>query len=143
MRSEFGQRLFAARKLSKRTQVQVCKAVGLKQGSYAELESVGQGSSYTPKIAAYLGVNTEWLAYGEGEMLSSAVARHEPPSSELSPGAVHLGNWLDKIGNAERHARVAHACMSLILQELDGPHRQPTPEPDPLSRTPRVERQAR
>lgn len=93
------------------------------------------------KAAAFLRVDHNWLATGKGSMVP--VHTTTPPDDQLSPGAVHLGHWLDKIGNAERHSRVAHACMALILQELDGPHLQPTPEPDPLSRTPRVERQAR
>ena len=93
------------------------------------------------KAAAFLRVDHNWLATGKGSMIPAHTTA--TPDEQLSPGAVHLGNWLDKIGNAERHARVAHACMSLILQELDGPHLQPTPEPDPLSRTPRVARQAR
>ena len=75
MRSDFGQRLLDARKRAKRTQAQLCAAVGLKQGSYAELEATGQGSSYTPKIAAYLGVSVNWLAYGQGAM----DAHKEPP----------------------------------------------------------------
>ena len=63
--------------------------------------------------------------------------------AELSPGAVHLGRWLDKIKDADRRSRIAHVCMAIVLQELDGPHLQPTPEPDPGSRTPRAARQDR
>lgn len=70
MRSEFGQRLFLARKHAKLTQAQMAKASGMaSQGTYSELERTGQGSSYTPAFARVTGVSVDWLASGIGQML--------------------------------------------------------------------------
>jgi transcriptional regulator with XRE-family HTH domain len=61
-RTPFGQRLYDARKKAKLTQVKLAKAAGMAQGTLAELEWDGQGSSYTPMLAAACGVSAEWLA---------------------------------------------------------------------------------
>lgn len=61
-RTPFGERLFTARKKAKLTQVKLAKAAGMAQGTLAELEWEGQGSSYTPMLAAACGVSAEWLA---------------------------------------------------------------------------------
>jgi transcriptional regulator with XRE-family HTH domain len=61
-RTAFGQRLYDARKNAKLTQVKLAKAAGMSQGNLAELEWEGQGSSYTPMLAAACGVSAEWLA---------------------------------------------------------------------------------
>lgn len=69
MRSEFGQRLFAARKRANLTQTALAAAVGATQSNYGELENKGQMSRLTPAIASVCGVSVQWLAYGRGEML--------------------------------------------------------------------------
>lgn len=144
MKSEFGKRLFEARKRAKKTQMQLCKAIGMAQGTYTRLESVGQGSSYTPKIAAFLGVNTEWLAYGEGEMLSTGApptaantqAESAPAAAGPSYDAQSLGYYLDKITDPDQRAKTARAALQLILRQVDGPPPEPPiPEPEPVSKT--------
>lgn len=94
MRSDFGNRLLQARKHAKLTQVELAKRVGMSQGTYAELEKNGNGSSYTPAIAEVCGVSTNWLAYNKGEMVAGNVApaavgdRRIPLISH-----VQAGNW--------------------------------------------------
>jgi len=64
-RTEFGRRLYDARIKAGLTQAQLAKQAGLKsQGTIAEMEWIGQGSSSTPALAAALGVTPEWLASG-------------------------------------------------------------------------------
>lgn len=69
-RSEFGARLFKARKFAKLTQAQLSKkAGGPGQSTIAELELSGMGSSHTAQLANACGVRPEWLSDGSGSML--------------------------------------------------------------------------
>lgn len=108
MRSEFGQRLLQARKHAQMTQVQAAKAVGMSQGTYAELEREGKGSSYTVSLAKQFGVNPEWLATGIGEMLWSNVSDINSYSGEVPVISwIQAGNWQEAAdtfqpGDAER-----------------------------------------
>jgi transcriptional regulator with XRE-family HTH domain len=79
-RSEFGQRLFDARKHSELTQQELAKAVGTSQANLAELEKKGTGSALTPAIANRCGVSVEWLAYGQGEMFWQQAKEPAVPS---------------------------------------------------------------
>lgn len=65
VRTEFGERLFRARKEAKLTQTQLGEKVGLSQGTIGELEWIGQGSSKTPQLAAACGVTAAYLATGK------------------------------------------------------------------------------
>lgn len=65
-RSEYGARLFAARKNAGLTQAQLATAAGIKQPTIAELEKFGQGSTHTTRLALALRVDPEWLANGVG-----------------------------------------------------------------------------
>lgn len=73
-RAPFGQRLFDARTKAKLTQEALAKLVGMSQSTLGELEYTGQGSSFTPQIAAACGVRAEWLATGEGDMVAPVPA---------------------------------------------------------------------
>lgn len=68
-RSDFGARLYAARKHAGMSQTEVAKAVQISQGTYAQAEKSGQSSGQVTRLAAVLGVNADWLATGEGNML--------------------------------------------------------------------------
>ena len=68
-RTDFGQRLAAARKHADLTQGALAKQVGMSQSAYSEAEKSGLGSAFTPQIAKACGVNVDWLATGEGEMI--------------------------------------------------------------------------
>jgi transcriptional regulator with XRE-family HTH domain len=139
MRTEFGQRLYDARKRAKKTQVQLCKAVGMSQGNYTDLETSGQSSGFTPKIAAFLGVSVQWLAYGEGEMTAESL-----PLSQAGQVGERFERWLNKINDRDVRERVADAAMQIVYQALDrqaGLLPQPTPEPEAQSKKPHASRQ--
>jgi SOS-response transcriptional repressor LexA len=69
-RSDFGQRLWQARKHAKLTQTQLAKLANIKsQSTVAELERSGLGSAFTPALARVTGVSVDWLANGVGHML--------------------------------------------------------------------------
>lgn len=140
MRTEFGQRLFEARKRAKKTQVQLCKAVGMSQGNYTDLETNGQSSGFTPKIAAFLGVSVDWLAYGEGPI--------NPPSE--APAVVDQDGerftyWLRKIEDRDLRDRARDAAMQILYSAGDGqwPPAPPTPEPPVQSKKQPALRQVR
>jgi len=86
-RSEFGTRLFLARQHAGLSQVALAKKAGMSQSSYAQAESVGNGSALTLQIAAACGVRPEWLATGKGEMLTNvrAVEHDLDAHPDLSP----------------------------------------------------------
>jgi len=61
---------------AKLTQINAAKKAKMAQGTLAELEQEGQGSSYTAQLAEIYGVNPNWLATGKGKML--ATNEHDP-----------------------------------------------------------------
>lgn len=71
-RTPFGERLHQARKAAKLTQPQLAKAAGMAQSTLAELEYIGNGSSFTAQLAEKLKVRPEWLANGSGPMKDAA-----------------------------------------------------------------------
>jgi transcriptional regulator with XRE-family HTH domain len=80
-RTDFGCRLFQARKSAKLTQAEAAKAVGIKQSTLSELENDGMGSAYTPALASLYGVSAIWLATGEGERTAGVPERSKSPLS--------------------------------------------------------------
>lgn len=94
--TEFGERLRAARRYAKLSQVQLGRAVGLAQSTIAEAERKHEGSSKTAQIAAVTGVSATWLATGEGAMTETqhrieekkaiyGVAPPPPPAVAIQP----------------------------------------------------------
>lgn len=68
---EFKDRLKAARRHSKLTQIELATAVGISQTSITDLErGKSQSTSYVAEIAGACGVNPLWLATGKGEMVT-------------------------------------------------------------------------
>ncbi len=66
---EYKDRIKAARKHAKLTQVELAKLVGIDQTSISDLErGKSQSSSYNARIAAACGVSSLWLEDGIGEM---------------------------------------------------------------------------
>jgi transcriptional regulator with XRE-family HTH domain len=84
-RSDYGNRLVAARKQAGLTQHALAKAVGMSQSALAEAETTGQGSAYTPQLASQCRVSAEWLATGHGEMRSARIW----PFALLTPEQLH------------------------------------------------------
>jgi transcriptional regulator with XRE-family HTH domain len=81
MKTEFGQRMTAARKRKKLTQQQVCKAIGIAQSTLSELENSANGSQYTAELARLYGVDPIYLAKGETE--SELPAKMREPKTAL------------------------------------------------------------
>lgn len=96
----FGKRLQKARKDAGFTQQSVAKKIGMSQGTLAELERDGQGSSYTPALAALYGVDPLYLATGkvsqsqkenfEGLALSRKAEEAHPPPTPKQLGELIL-----------------------------------------------------
>lgn len=88
-RSPYGLRLFQARTTAKLSQPELAKAAGMAQSTLAGLEKDGQGSSFTPQLAAACGVRVDWLATGDGPMkgdtLSKDVAATAAEIEKLPP----------------------------------------------------------
>lgn len=72
-RTEFGSRLLKARKHAALTQTALANAVKMPQSTYGEAEMSGLGSTYTAQIAKKCGVDSVWLATGDGEMISKVI----------------------------------------------------------------------
>ncbi|MCK2097543.1 helix-turn-helix domain-containing protein [Thauera aromatica] len=86
----FGSRVREARKKMKMSQVALASAVGMSQGNLSDIENGHvPTSTYTPSIAAVLGVNALWLAEGRGPKHPNGPALPEP--SNVSAG-VALSN---------------------------------------------------
>lgn len=71
-RTDYAARVRLARERAGLSQTKLAKLVGMAQSSLALAETTGVGSSYTPQIAAACKVSAEWLATGEGEMVSTS-----------------------------------------------------------------------
>lgn len=69
MPTDFGKRIKAARKHAGLTQVELSKAIDIKQSSLSHLENTAFCSTHTTQIAKACKVDPNWLATGEGEML--------------------------------------------------------------------------
>ena len=137
---KLGERIKAKMKAKKITVTAMAEQCGVTPSavsSWFRTSRIGKGT--LAKVASVLDEDLESLITGEQETPEHASSRPHKPSYD----AAHLATWLDRIKDAERRGRIAHECMALILRELDGPHLQPTAEPDPQSRTPRAARQDR
>lgn len=81
MSTDFGKRLKAARRFAGLTQRKLAALVGMAQTSLSEAETRGHGSTFTYQLAIACGINPNWLATGDGEMIldtAPAVVREQP-----------------------------------------------------------------
>jgi transcriptional regulator with XRE-family HTH domain len=114
MKTPFGLRIYEAMQHADMNQSELSKKIGLSQGGISALIKTGQGSSYTPAIAQALGVNVNWLAYGNGAMLDAA------PKSTIagvSDQALQLAALFDLIPIREtlqRQKAYAAAVQSIL-----------------------------
>lgn len=84
MATEYGQRLRAARKHAGLTQEEAGKRTGIAQSTISTAERVGNGSADTPVYAKAYGVDSHWLATGEGEMLNLPAIPPMPQASNVA-----------------------------------------------------------
>jgi len=127
-RTAFGVRLVAARKHAQLTQQKAAKAASMSQGTLAELEQEGQGSSYTTQLAAIYGVNVMWLATGKGTMLGgtsvstikAVETRPAPANVEAKPDideSINLLSIYAKLERIDREEALAF-MQNLIAQAI-------------------------
>ena len=95
-------------------------------------ESFGERSAKA--LALRLNLAERYFEDGFVAHPSPEAAPQEPAGP--SPDAAYVARWIDKIQDQEVKERIAHACVALVLREIDGPALQPTPEPDRAARTP-------
>ena len=89
---EYKDRIKAARKHAKLTQMQLAERVGMQQASISELETGrSQSSSFNATIARACGVDAVWLEAGIGSMLSSDSNVESAPDMS---GHVPLISWV-------------------------------------------------
>lgn len=88
-RTDFGQRLLAARKAAKLTQLQVFERIGIPQSTLAELESTSSSSGYTAQLAALYGVDAHVLATGEPAP-AAVPMHHAEPTAAAEPTREYL-----------------------------------------------------
>lgn len=87
-RMEYKDRVKAARRHKKLTQLELSAAVGITQASVSDLErGKSVSSSYNARIAEVCGVSAVWLETGKGEMLvaSGATDRAQADESNIGP----------------------------------------------------------
>jgi len=101
---EYKDRVKAARKHARLTQVELAKLVGIDQASISDLERGRSGrSSYNASIAKACGVSALWLEKGSGEMLAnpgepSNVSPVEQPSFRYPVISwVAAGAWAEAV----------------------------------------------
>lgn len=116
-RSEYGARLFAARKKAGLTQTALAKAAGMSQSAYQEAETTGLKSTYTAQLAAACRVSPQWLATGEGSMEGPGQTRRE--ADELADALKIITKALQK---ADENTRIAVEPLlsSLALKPSEG-----------------------
>ena len=133
------------------TQRHLAIAAEVSTGTIGNLElglrgATGSIPGTLPQIARALGVRFDWLAYGTGDISPADPAptpdRREPQPN-LTPDAAYVAHWLNKVSDRETRERLAHACVTLILREIEWPASKPTPEPAPQTETPPAARRVR
>lgn len=130
---ELGKRIKAkmkAKKITAKAMAEACGVTPSAVSSWFRTSRIGKGT--LAKVASVLDEDLETLITGEEDAFDHPLIRPHKPSYE----ATNLATWLDRITDNQRRARIAHECMALIFREVDGPHLQPTAEPDPQSRIP-------
>lgn len=90
-RTEFGERLFKARKHARFSQSDLAEKVGLRQSAIHEAETTGQGTTKTVQIAEVLGVRAQWLAEGVGPMFPTD---QEPPPVARTVASEKVAHYL-------------------------------------------------
>ena len=146
----YGDRLKDALTHAKKSRRELADAIGQSVQSIGMViagKSDKLSTAASAKAATFLRVDHNWLVSGRGSMVVAAAPEPIKRADDLlagpSPDAAYVAHWIDKIKNQEVKERVAHACVALVLLEIDAPARPPTPEPDHAARTPGAASRAR
>ena len=131
VRTNFGERLFKARKHAGLTQVELAKLAGIAQSTMTEAETTANGSTKVMQLAKATGVNPDWLATGKGEMLDRryrledqtttvAVAQSSSPSyGGLSATRLSVTQLVLQLGEVlEQQDALTRVAIAPLLQRL-------------------------
>ena len=132
-RTDFAQRMRAAREHSGLLQKDAAEDIGIHPGTLSELEKTAIKSGFTAQAAKVYGVNPIWLQTGKGSMLDAI--------KPLSADAAEVGALLDAISSTAQRQQAFVMCRTFAtlaaggnLESLLGvlgaalglPERQPT-----------------
>jgi len=119
--TEFASRMRLAREHAQLTQVQVCEALGISQGTLSGLESAGEGTVFLVAFARLYGVSVDWLYAGEGKMLLQRAL-----GVSVSSEAEALARKFDLIKDQNIRRRVFALCLMVMEHgDLPDPGRSP------------------
>jgi transcriptional regulator with XRE-family HTH domain len=111
-RTDFAQRMRAARQHSGLLQKNAAQAIGIHAGSLSELEKTAIKSGHTAQAAKVYGVNAIWLQTGKGEMLQATPV--------LSDDAADVGAQLDKIESDAHRTQAIVMCRAFASLAQSG-----------------------
>jgi transcriptional regulator with XRE-family HTH domain len=112
-RTDYGARVHEARTDAKMTQTALAAAIGMSQGSLAQLEVSGQSSGKTVQIAAATGVRAAWLATGK---LPKRDVDAEPPPAARQVASERVTHYLVGKPDARDWRQVA-ISLAAALEE--------------------------
>lgn len=127
-RTGFGHRMAKARAHRGLSQRAVAMALGVSQGTVSEAETTAEGSAHVTRFASLYGVNADWLATGEGEMLDL------PPGAfgiTLSEAARQLATAFHALPDRPEKLRLFHQMMHMMLEQGSGRAATPLLRHDP------------
>lgn len=118
-----GQRIRAEREAQKISRVELAKAAGMASSTLSDLE-LGYSTSTTAlhRIAAYLGVRTEWLETGKGPKVTHTGAHGQQSELTGEKFSVREGPQSHYSGP---DPAILHEAVTLLLFDLD--HGGPRP----------------
>lgn len=111
-RTDFGQRVLAARKHANLSQTELAKKAGLSQSGIVHLETDAESSTKTPLIAQVCGVRTMWLATGEEPMLGPE--DHAQAASLVVQEAI--APFVTEPNSARDYRTIAHTLAQALAE---------------------------
>jgi transcriptional regulator with XRE-family HTH domain len=129
VRMDFRERLTAAMKRANVNGAELGRAIGVTSQAISLIlsgTSRALTAENTAKAARFLKVDHYWLATGEGHITT-------PPQGEalgITPEALSIAKWFDRLTDARDRARVETAVMAAILRALQERDLPPNGVPD-------------
>lgn len=113
---ELKDRLKQSRKEKRLTQTEVANAVGITQATYSELErGLVKSSGKIVELANLFNVNPNWLATGEGEMLSNNI----PQKSQSYEPSTSTIEFIETLKEMEKNGELTPQVVKLLNTTLN------------------------